>query len=244
MPCNPGAPRLADSEKSTPYVIDDADVGASVCEPLDMAPTLVKSSSAEHPAALLGSVSVVDGLRVGLRLARPSDAPRVRAFLERLSSDTRRRRFGTPQPRVSSSLVRHFVFPDPRRRMIVVATAPLEGTERIVGIADSAFVGPETAEIAFVVADELQGRGLGHLLAQAAAAIAARRGARRLKADISGGGAAALAVMRGLGPTVSVWEEGSSVACTTLPPPPAVEGREEVGPFGSVAGRLGERRAG
>lgn len=203
-----------------------------------MVPALAKLPPAEHPGALLGSVSVLDGLRVGLRLARPSDAPRVRSFLERLSSETRRRRFGTPQPRVSSSLVRHFVFPDPRRRMIVVATAPLEGTERIVGIADAAFVGPETAEIAFVVADELQGRGLGHLLAQAAAAIAARRGARRLKADISGGGAAALAIMRGLGPTVSVWDEGSTVACTTLSPP-AGEERADAG--GDVRA-LGTRR--
>jgi len=218
-------------------VTHDADGEGTCCHALSVAPALAKLPPAEHPGALLGSVSVVDGLRVGLRLARPSDAPRVRSFLERLSSETRRRRFGTPQPHVSSSLVRHFVFPDPRRRMIVVATAPLEGTERIVGIADAAFVGPETAEIAFVVADELQGRGLGGLLAQSAAAIATRRGARRLKADISGGGAAALAVMRGLGPTVSVWDEGSTVACTTLPPP-AEEERADADGNGRWLGSL------
>ena len=34
---------------------------------------------------MLGTLHEVgDGLRVGLRLTRPSDAPRVRAFLERL----------------------------------------------------------------------------------------------------------------------------------------------------------------
>ena len=165
----------------------------------------------------------------------------MRAFLERLSAETRRRRFGTPQPRVSSALVRHFTFPDPRQRMIVIATAPLEGTERIVGMADVAFLRAEVAEIAFVVADELQGRGIGHLLAQAAAALAARHGARRLRADISGGGAAALGVMRGLGPTMSLWEDGTSVAYTTLAPP--AEGRGAVGPFGSFAERFGARRA-
>ncbi len=198
----------------------------------------------EHPATLLASVSDLGDLRVGLRLARPSDGTRVRAFLERLSPETRRRRFGTPQPRVSASLVRHFIFPDPRQRMIVVATAPLEGTERIVGLADAAFLRSGLAEIAFVVADELQGRGIGHLLAQAAAALAARHGARRLKADISGGGVPALGVMRGLGPTVSTWEDGSSVAYTTLPAPVEDDGRDAVGPFGSFAERFGGRRAG
>lgn len=200
--------------------------------------------SFDHPGALIGTVSVVDGLRIGLRLARPSDTPRVRAFLERLSPETRRRRFGMPQPKVSASLVRHFTFPDPRRRMIVVATAPLEGTERMVGMADAAFVRPELAEIAFVVADELQGRGVGHLLAEAASALAARRGAKRLKADISGGGAAALAVMRGLGPTVSSWEDGSTVAYTTVPAPPDSGHVGDAGSFGSMAEHLGGRRAG
>jgi len=196
-----------------------------------------------HPAALLATVSDLGDLRVGLRLARPSDAPRVRAFLERLSPETRRRRFGSPQPRVTESMVRHFTFPDPRRRMIVVATAPLEGTERIVGMADAAFLRADLAEIAFVVADELQGRGVGHLLAEAAAGLAARHGARRLRADISGGGAAALGVMRGLGPTVSTWEGGSSVACTTLPLPAENHDREAVGPFGSFPERFGGRKA-
>ena len=205
--------------------------------------TPFKTPPSEHPGALLASVSLVDGLRVGLRLARPSDAPRVRAFLERLSSDSRRRRFGTPQPRVAELLVRHFIFPNPRRRMIVVATAPLEGTEQVVGIADVAFLRTDLAELAFVVADELQGHGIGHLLAEAAAALAARRGVRRLKAEISGGGAAALAVMRGLGPTVSAWEEGSSVAYTTLPSPSQEDGRH-AHPFGSFAEHGFDRRAG
>jgi GNAT superfamily N-acetyltransferase len=125
----------------------------------------------------------------------------------------------------------------------VVATAPLEGTERIVGLADAAFLRSGLAEIAFVVADELQGRGIGHLLAAAAAALAARRGARRLKADISGGGVAALGVMRTLGPTVSTWEDGSSVAYTTPPAPAEDDGRDVVGPFGSFAERFRGRRA-
>jgi GNAT superfamily N-acetyltransferase len=175
-------------------------------------------SSTTHPATLFSRVSPHDSLRVGLRLARPSDALRVRAFLERLSPETRQRRFGTPLPHVGEALVRHFTLPDPRRRLIILATAPGDGGEQVVGIADAVFEGGDTGEIAFVVADELQGRGIGRPLAEAAGGLAARRGARRLKADIGGGRDAALALMRRLGPTVTVLEGGSMVAFTTLPP--------------------------
>jgi GNAT superfamily N-acetyltransferase len=182
--------------------------------------------SRHHPATLFSRVSPHDGLRVGLRLARPTDQARVRAFLERLSPETRRRRFGTPLPQVSETLVRHFTLPDPRRRLIVLATAPGDGGEQVAGIADAVFEGGDTGEIAFVVADELQGRGIGRLLAEAAGGLAARRGARRLKADISGGRAAALALMRRLGPTVTLLEEGSMVVFTTLPAAPEERSRE------------------
>jgi hypothetical protein len=50
--------------------------------------------------------------------------------------------------------------------------------------------------------------------------------------------------MRGLGPTVSTWEDGSSVAYATLPAPAEDGGRDAVGPFGSFAERFGGRRAG
>src|SRR5256885_10862752 len=43
------------------------------------------------PGAMLGTLHELgDGLRIGLRLTRPSDAPRVRAFLERLSPEDRK----------------------------------------------------------------------------------------------------------------------------------------------------------
>ena len=192
-------------------------------------------STLEHPAVLLGAVHEIGGLRVGLRLVRASDGDHVRDFLERLSPETRLRRFGTPVPRVGEALVRHFTLPDGRRRFAVLATAPADRTERVIGIADVALLRSGTAEIAFVVDDDLQGRGVGRVLAGAAASLAVRRGARRLRAEVGGGGPAALALMRRLGPTMSRIEEGSSVAYTTLPVP------DEWGD--SLAVELGERRA-
>ena len=177
------------------------------------------SSGLNHPATLLTSVTELDGVRIGLRLARRSDAAAVREFLEHLSRESRMRRFGAATPRVASSLVRHFTAPDGHSRIVVLATAPIDGTERVVGIADVAFLRADAAEIAFVVAEELHGRGLGRLLAETAAGLAARRGVRRLRAEIPLGGPAALAIMQSLGPTVASVEDGASVAVTVLPVP-------------------------
>ena len=48
---------------------------------------------------MLATIHELDsGLRIGLRLTRPSDVPRVRAFLERLSRDARLRRFFMAMP--------------------------------------------------------------------------------------------------------------------------------------------------
>ena len=63
-------------------------------------------------------------MRVKLRLARPSDALRVRAFLERR------------RPALAED-VRRFTFYDPRERLVLVATAPIDGGEQIVGLVDA-----------------------------------------------------------------------------------------------------------
>lgn len=96
-----------------------------------------------------------DGTRVRLRLARPSDVPLVYDFLEHL----------WPDEQIGAELVRHFTFYDPRERMVVAATLPADGIERIVGLADGELV----------VEDDLE--GLAELLTQAV--TPARRGLAR-----------------------------------------------------------------
>jgi GNAT superfamily N-acetyltransferase len=165
------------------------------------------------PGALLSEThALVDGQRVRLRLTRPSDAGLVRDFLERLSGETRTRRFLTPMPVVPDSIVRHFTFYDPRERVTLAATLPLDGTECIVGIADAAFLETGQAEIGIVVADEHQGAGLGALLSEAIASLAIKRGATHLKAHMLPGNTPMLRLFERLGRTVRTMEDGTSTA--------------------------------
>jgi hypothetical protein len=115
------------------------------------------------PGALLATTHEVgDGARVRLRLSRPSDTQRVRSFLEG---------FGP----VPEHLVRRLAYFDPRERLVVVATAPIDRSEAILGIADVVMPATGRAELELVVDHGLQGRRVGRLLAEAADTLAARR---------------------------------------------------------------------
>ena len=170
------------------------------------------------PGAMLStSHELGSGLSVRLRLTRPTDEPRVREFLEGLSPETRTRRFLVATPAVAQSTVRHFTYYEPRERVIIAATAPIDGREAILGLADMAVLATGLAEIGLVVADEHQSRGIGGLLSEAVAWLALQRGATHLKAEMLDGNTPMLRLMERIGPTVRTVEDGTSVAYTRLP---------------------------
>lgn len=169
------------------------------------------------PGALLAATHELDdGTHVRLRLTRPSDAALVKAFLERLTPETRERRFLAPMPKVPDATVRHFTFYDPRERLTMAATLPVDGVEQIVGLADAAFLGTGLAEIGLVVDDEHQHRGLGKLLSEAVASLAIKRGATHLKAQMMFGNEPMVRLFERLGRTVRSVEDGTATAYVRL----------------------------
>ena len=166
---------------------------------------------------LAATHELASGDRVRLRLTRPSDTPRVRAFLERLSPETRRRRFLVPMPAIPERAVRHFTFYDPRERLALAATMPVAGVEEIVGLADVALLHTGVAEIGLVVDDERQRAGVGTLLSEAVASLALGNGAFELRAHVADRNPAMRRLMERLGPTVERSERGSSLLHTRLP---------------------------
>jgi acetyltransferase len=167
---------------------------------------------------MLGTLHELEsGLRIGLRLTRPSDAPRVRAFLERLSPEARLKRFFMAMPEIEESTVNHFTFYNPRERIVVAATAPLAGVEEIVGMADIALVDTGVAELGIVVDDEHQGQGVGGALLEAVASLAAAHGATHLRAELLDHNKAMIRLLERLGRTVQTVEDGHILAYTRLP---------------------------
>src|SRR4051794_20691587 len=167
---------------------------------------------------MLANVHELDsGLRIGLRLSRPSDAPRVRAFLERLSRETRLKRFFMAMPDIDERTVNHFTFYNPRQRIVVAATAPVAGGEEIIGMADIALVDTGVAELGIVVDDEHQGSGVGGALIEAVSSLAAAHGATHIRAELLDHNRPMLRLLERLGRTVRTMEDGHILAYTRLP---------------------------
>jgi RimJ/RimL family protein N-acetyltransferase len=167
---------------------------------------------------MLATLHELDGgLRIGLRLMRPSDAPRVRSFLERLSPDARLKRFFASMPEIDERTVQHFTFYNPRERLVLAATAPVAGVEAIVGLADIALVDTGVGELGIVVDDDHQGQGIGRALIEAAASLAASHGATHLRSELLDHNEPMMRLLQRLGSTVQTVEDGHVLAYTRLP---------------------------
>ncbi len=141
---------------------------------------------------LLAHHQLADGTRILFRHIRPDDKGRLAAGLARLSPESQRRRFLMPKPRFSSSELRYLTEIDGFDHVAIVAVSAEDpdvfyGVARFVRWQDD----PEAAEAAIVVADPLQGKGLGRELGRRLAEEARERGVKRFTATLLGENVAA-----------------------------------------------------
>src|SRR3954447_12197729 len=120
-----------------------------------------------------------------LRRITPEDKDALVAGLGRLSDRSVYQRFLSPKPRLSSSELRYLTevdFVDHYALVAVLAQAP----DVVVGVGrwGRSAEAPGDAEIAIVIADDLQGRGVGTALGRALADAATQRGITRFTATM------------------------------------------------------------
>ena len=128
------------------------------------------------------TVTLRDGSRVRLRPIRATDAPGLVALYDHLSRDTRYHRFFSVMQRLPPDWARLHATVDYRSRLALVAEAPGD-PDTLIAVARYEPAGaPDTAEVAFVVQDGWQGRGLGTILFSELLAAAALNGVRHFRA--------------------------------------------------------------
>ncbi|MFY1684435.1 GNAT family N-acetyltransferase [Micromonospora sp. WMMD730] len=127
-------------------------------------------------------VLLSDGSTVGLRPIRPQDAPEIVAMHGRFSERTRYLRYFSPYPRIPERDLHRFVTVDHRDREAFVVLAG----DRIVAVGRYERLGPAApeAEVAFVVEDAYQGRGIGSVLLEHLADAARRAGIGHFVAEV------------------------------------------------------------
>jgi RimJ/RimL family protein N-acetyltransferase len=170
-------------------------------------PRLTTAPGTTRPSAsdqmLPGEFLLRDGTPAMIWPLLPTDAETVRDIFCRMSPESRQHRFLSPLNELSDSMIRCLVdnVDGVHHIALVLTVLPTAGEEQPAGIArllqDPA--DPATADIAYSVADDWQGRGAGAALV--AALMQRRPGAlRRLRTDVEAGNRASLALLSRTGP--------------------------------------------
>lgn len=150
-------------------------------------------------ASLTSMVTLRDGTVVRVRAIRPDDTERLRAFHERLSFETIVFRFFRVLPHLSSDLAEHLSHVDYVNRMALLATTGEGDEELIRSVVRYDRTGPDTAEVAFVVEDGWQGKGIATTLLRILARYARAHGFQTFVAITMANNARMLAVLRHCG---------------------------------------------
>ncbi|MBX9245897.1 GNAT family N-acetyltransferase, partial [Actinotalea ferrariae] len=164
------------------------------------------AEAAGYPRHWEADVVLRDGGTARVRPIRAADADRLQAFHVRQSERSTYFRFFAPLERLPERDLSRFTHVDHHDRVALVAVtddADGPGGERIIAVARYDRTAPGEAEVAFNVADDHHGRGLGSVLLEHIAAAARERGIRRFTAEVLPQNGQMLAVFRVAGYAVS-----------------------------------------
>lgn len=145
-----------------------------------MQPPLEENPHQEYPAHWEADVVLRDGGTARIRPITTEDADRLVSFYEQVSPESKYYRFFAPYPRLSAKDVHRFTHHDYVDRVGLAATV---GGEFIATVRYDR-IGTHEAEVAFLVQDAHQGRGVASALLEHIAAVAREREVTRFVAEV------------------------------------------------------------
>jgi acetate---CoA ligase (ADP-forming) len=163
-----------------------------------------------------------DGSVAHIRPTSAKDADALAEFFSGLSPVSHYQRFFSAGDPPADLVARLSDSSDPSKTLTLV----VERATGIIATASYIAIGPESAEVAFAVADAFQGRGLATALLSRLAAAATARGFRRFEATTLEGNARMLEVFRDSGFAIRSKPEGGCVE-VTLSLAPSAEGAQK-----------------
>lgn len=139
-----------------------------------------------YPAHWEADVVLRDGRPAHVRPIRPQDGPALREFHGRLSDRTIYLRYFAPHPHLSDDDLERLTVVDHGDRVALVVTqlGEIIAVGRFDRLGEPGTRDHDAAEVAFVVRDDHQGRGIGSLLLEHLAAVGRECGIRRFVADV------------------------------------------------------------
>ena len=163
------------------------------------------------PTAPTHSVTLKDGARIRVRPIAPADRAQLAATFNRLSKESRYRRFLSPKDRLTEAELDYLTDVDHHDHEAIVALDPT-GTE---GIGVARYVrsseDPTLAEVAVTVADDWQGRGVGTALLSELTDRARAEGVERFSALVQTPNRPMVELLEQLGKVRSSRPDGGAV---------------------------------
>jgi RimJ/RimL family protein N-acetyltransferase/acyl CoA:acetate/3-ketoacid CoA transferase beta subunit len=141
--------------------------------------------AAVYPEDLEKTDTLRDGTEIFFRPVKPTDEASLSEMLYSLSPTSVRTRYMSQTMRFPHKDLQKQTNIDYERNLAIVGTVPGVSEEQVVAIAQY-FLDPKTqfAEVAFVVQDEWQQKGMGTLLLQYITQIARQRGIKQFYAKV------------------------------------------------------------
>ena len=138
-----------------------------------------------YPEELEHSDTLRDGTEIFFRPVKPTDEASLSEMLYSLSAESVQRRYMTQTMAFPHKDVQQLTNIDYRQNLTIVGTVPGVSGEQIVAVAQY-FLDPKTqaAEVAFLVQDEWQQKGMGTLLLDYLTRIARQCGVKRFYAKV------------------------------------------------------------
>jgi acyl-CoA synthetase (NDP forming)/GNAT superfamily N-acetyltransferase len=133
-----------------------------------------------YPAGWEADVVLSDGGLARLRPIKPADADLLVEFYSRVSDESKYLRFFAPYPRLSARDINRFTNVDYVDRVAFILTV----AEKMIGVGRYERLADDSAEVAFLVEDAQQGRGVGQLLLEHLAEAARERGITGFVAEV------------------------------------------------------------
>ena len=160
---------------------------------------------AGYPARWEADVVLRDGSVAHLRPITPADEDAVHRFHGRQSDESIYMRFFAPLRQLSDRDVKRFTNVDYHDRVAFVLTV----AQRIIAVGRYDVIEAGRAEVAFLVQDAHQGRGIGQLLLEHLAQAGRERGVQRFVAEVLPDNRRMMQVFREQGYQVKGgWDEG------------------------------------
>jgi len=171
-----------------------------------------------YPTQLVSQWQLADGTDITIRPIRPEDAELVQRFVHDLSEESKYFRFMNSIQELTENMLVRFTQIDYSREMALIAVAVEHEKEIELGVARYA-INPDgdTCEFALVIADNMQGKGLGQKLMVALMEAARANGLSVIEGEVLSNNHKMLKLMSRLGFASKVSEDDQGIMKVSKP---------------------------